>query len=91
MAIATLTLCFRNQQLFDRKLKITKGEACRLMTESTRNLRAVCDAFRRYVKVIRRKNVPRDPSFLRINAACMRIDRFIESNFPTAGNVTTPA
>jgi farnesyl-diphosphate farnesyltransferase len=42
--------------MFERNIKITKGEACRLMLDSTQNLRVMCDVFRRYARRIHRKN-----------------------------------
>lgn len=83
MAIATLALCFRNPSMFERNIKITKGEACQLMVESTQNLQLVCEAFRRYVRVIRKKNRPQDPCFLKISIQCGKIEQFIESIFPS--------
>jgi len=70
MAIATLELVFRNPAIFERNVKITKGDACRLMIESTQNLRVVCEVFRRYARRIHKKNDPRDPHFLAISAQC---------------------
>ena len=84
MAIATLALCFRNPKMFERNVKITKGEACELMIQSTQNLQVVCEVFRKYTKIIRRKNVPQDPNFLKISIACGKIEQFIESIFPSA-------
>lgn len=84
MAIATLALCFRNPAMFERNIKITKGEACQLMIESTQNLQVVCEAFKKYIRIIRRKNVPQDPNFLKISIACGKIEQFIESIFPSA-------
>ncbi|KAM7191907.1 putative squalene synthase [Rhypophila sp. PSN 637] len=83
MAIATLELCFRNPAIFDSHIKITKGDACHLMTQSTQNLRIVCQVFRRYVRKIAKKNDPRDPNFLAISAQCGKIEQFIETIFPT--------
>lgn len=83
MAIASLDLVFRNPAIFEKNVKITKGEACALMTESTQNLRVVCDVFKRYARRIHKKNDPRDPSFLAISAQCGKIEQFIESIFPT--------
>ncbi|KXX79665.1 putative squalene synthase [Madurella mycetomatis] len=83
MAIATLELCFRNPAMFERNIKITKGDACQLMLESTQNLRVVCEVFRRYVRRIHKKNDPRDPHYLAISAQCGKIEQFIESIFPT--------
>jgi len=83
MAIATLELCFRNPAIFDRNVKITKGQACQLMIESTQNLQIVCDTFRRHLRGIRKKNRPQDPNFLKISIVCGKIEQFIESIFPS--------
>lgn len=90
MAIATLELCFQNPAVFERNVKITKGNACQLMMESTQNLQLVCDVFRRYARKIHKRNRTTDPSFLEISIACGRIEQFIESVFPsqTAKTVT---
>ncbi|KAK4635313.1 putative squalene synthase [Fulvia fulva] len=90
MAIATLELCFQNEAIFDRNIKITKGSACQLMTESTQNLQLVCEVFRRFARKIHRKNKPSDPHFLDISVACGKIERFIESIFPTQTPRTLP-
>lgn len=82
MAIATLALCFQNYDMFKRNIKITKGQACQIMIESTQNLQMVCDLFTKYVHVIRKKNNPKDPNFLKISIACGKIEQFIESIFP---------
>lgn len=73
MAIATLSLCFRNPLLFKQRLKVTKGDACQLMIESTQDLQVLCEIFRRYVCHIRHMNHPQDPSFLQINTVCARV------------------
>ncbi|KAK7544247.1 farnesyl-diphosphate farnesyl transferase-like protein [Phyllosticta citribraziliensis] len=83
MAIATLDLCFRNHQVFERNIKITKGQACRLMVESTQNLQLVCDVFKRFSRSILKKNDPKDPNFLEISIACGKIEQFVETVFPT--------
>ncbi|KAL3469424.1 isoprenoid synthase domain-containing protein [Aspergillus californicus] len=83
MAIATLELCFRNPDMLDGNIKIKKGDACLLMTESTQNLRVLCDVFRRYIRKIHKKNTPKDPNFLKISIVCGQIEKFIESIFPT--------
>lgn len=83
MAMATLELCFQNYSMFERNVKITKGAACALMTRSTQNLQLVCEIFREYARKIHRKNRPQDPHFLDISIACGKIERFIESIFPT--------
>ncbi|KAK3675225.1 bifunctional farnesyl-diphosphate farnesyltransferase/squalene synthase [Recurvomyces mirabilis] len=83
MAIATQELCFRNYTMFERNIKITKGQACGLMMESTQNLQTLCEVFRRYARKIHKKNSPSDPHFLEISIACGKIERWIESVFPT--------
>jgi len=90
MAMATLELCFQNYTMFERNIKITKGQACELMMESTQNLNLVCDIFRKFARKIHRKNSPRDPHFLEISIACGQIERFIESIFPTQTPRTLP-
>jgi farnesyl-diphosphate farnesyltransferase len=83
MAIATLELVFRNPAIFERNVKITKGDACELMMESSQNLKTVCDIFKRYARRIQKKNKPTDPNFTQISLACGKVERFIESIFPT--------
>ncbi|KAF7896933.1 uncharacterized protein EAF01_009336 [Botrytis porri] len=83
MAIATLELVFQNPAVFEKNVKITKGDACQLMMESSQNLRTVCDIFKRYARRINKKNSPKDPNFLKISIACGKIEQFIESIFPS--------
>ncbi|KAF2141061.1 uncharacterized protein K452DRAFT_351719 [Aplosporella prunicola CBS 121167] len=83
MAIATLDVCFRNPDVFKKNVKITKGQACELMIQSTQNLQLVCDIFRKFAKKIAKKNNPKDPNFLQISMACGKIEQFIESIFPS--------
>jgi farnesyl-diphosphate farnesyltransferase len=73
MAIATLETCFQNYALFQKNVKITKGEACQLMVESTQNLQLVCEVFRRYARKIAKKNNPHDPNFLKISITLGRV------------------
>ena len=75
MAIATLELVFRNPVIFQKNVKITKGEACRIMMQSTQNLQKVCEIFRQYARKIHKKNTPRDPNFLKISIACGKVSR----------------
>ncbi|KAH5477858.1 squalene synthase [Parastagonospora nodorum] len=83
MAIATLEVCFQNYAIFQKNVKITKGEACQLMIESTQNLELVCQVFKKYTRKIHQKNNPNDPNFLKISIALGRIEQFIESIFPS--------
>ncbi|KIW07207.1 farnesyl-diphosphate farnesyltransferase [Verruconis gallopava] len=91
MAIATLDACFNNPAIFQTNVKITKGQACRLMLDSTQNLQTLCDVFRRYARSIAKKNDPRDPNFLSISIACGKIEQFIETIFPSQKPGAAPA
>lgn len=73
MAIATLELVFQNPDIFKKNVKITKGDACQLMMESSQNLRTMCDIFKRYARRIAKKNNPTDPNFLEISIACGKV------------------
>lgn len=82
MAIATLELCFRNYAMFERNIKITKGDACELMVQSTQNLNVLCDTFRRLTRAIHKKNTPKDPNFLKISIVCGKVRFPFSPNFP---------
>ena len=56
-----------------KNVKITKGEACQLMVESSQNLQLVCDVFKRYGQKIAKKNNPHDPNFLKISITLGRV------------------
>jgi farnesyl-diphosphate farnesyltransferase len=73
MAIATLEIVFRNPDIFKKNVKITKGDACKLMLQSSQNLRVVCDVFKTYVRRIHKKNTPKDPNFVEISIACAKV------------------
>ncbi len=78
MAIATLKLVFRNPKIFKQNVKISKGDACQLMIESSQNLRMVCDIFKRYARRIHKKNNPTDPNFANINIACGKVSNWMD-------------
>ncbi|TAQ88770.1 hypothetical protein B7494_g2936 [Chlorociboria aeruginascens] len=82
MALATLELCFRNPALFERNVKITKGDAVQLMLESSQDLERVCEVFCRYVHRIQHKNNPKDPNFSSIRIACEQIESFAKALAP---------
>lgn len=73
MAIATLELCFRNPAIFERNVKLTKGQACRLMIDSSQNLQTLFGVFKDIARKIHKKNDPRDPNFLKISVACGKV------------------
>ncbi|KAH8594589.1 isoprenoid synthase domain-containing protein [Bisporella sp. PMI_857] len=83
MAIATLELVFQNPAIFERNIKITKGDACHLMMQSSQNLQTVCEVFKVYIRKIHAKNTPKDPNFLQISIALGKVEQFIESIFPS--------
>ena len=85
MAIATLEAVFRNPNVLKRNVKITKGDACQIMLDSTQNLQVECDVFRKYVHKIKAKNDPRDPSFLAISIQCAKVSYPPQTSHHTAG------
>jgi len=82
MAMATLALCFMNPTVFERNVKIRKGEAANLIMRST-NPREVALMFRHYARIIHHKAVPSDPNFLRISIACGKIEQWYEHRYPS--------
>jgi len=81
MAIATLELCFQNPDIFERNVKITKGQACGLMIESSQNLPILFAVFKRFARKIHKKNDPRDPNFLKISIACGKVSTCRQAYF----------
>lgn len=86
MAMATLELCFRNPAVFERNIKITKGDAFQLMAESSQGLERVCEVFSRYAHRIQQKNSPEDPNFLKISIACEEVGTLIPISGFLAGS-----
>lgn len=96
MAIATLDVVFRNPDIFRRNVKITRGQACQIMVDSTQNLQLVCEVFRTYLRKIHKKNTPRDPNFLKISIACgkvgNRLNSFLRStDISSLSNLSRPS
>ncbi|CAD6499695.1 BgTH12-03803 [Blumeria graminis f. sp. triticale] len=83
MAIATLELVYQNPKIFDRNVKLSKGDACQLMMDSSKNQRSVCEIFRKFAQRIHKKNTPKDPNFLQISIACAKIEKSIETLYPS--------
>ncbi|KAI0676095.1 squalene synthase [Trametes maxima] len=82
MAMATLTLCFMNYDMFQRHIKIRKAEAASLIMRST-NPRDVAYIFRDYARIIHARAVPEDPNFLRLSVACGKIEQWCERHYPS--------
>jgi farnesyl-diphosphate farnesyltransferase len=81
MAMATL-----DPAVFERNIKITKGDAFQLMVESSQDLERVCKVFCRYVHRIQQKNNPKDPNFLKISIACEQVGTLIAVSGFLAGS-----
>ncbi|KUL91662.1 hypothetical protein ZTR_01133 [Talaromyces verruculosus] len=79
MGIATLEVVFRNPDVIKRNVKITRGDACHIMIDCQQNMHGVYKVFRRYIRKIRMKNDPKDPSYLDISSRCEKIEEYIEA------------
>ncbi|KAG8815290.1 bifunctional farnesyl-diphosphate farnesyltransferase/squalene synthase [Serendipita sp. 401] len=82
MAIATLEVCFMNRDIFLKNVKIRKGEAVKLIMQST-NPMTVAYRFRDYARTIHRKASPSDPNFLALAVMCGKIEAWVEHHYPT--------
>ncbi|BFZ54042.1 bifunctional farnesyl-diphosphate farnesyltransferase/squalene synthase [Savitreella phatthalungensis] len=80
MAIATMALCFRNPAVFERNVKIRKGQACKMIMQSS-NLHSVTAIFCKYSREIQRKNHPSDPNYLRIGELCGQIEAWTAARY----------
>ncbi|KAI8394121.1 farnesyl-diphosphate farnesyltransferase [Radiomyces spectabilis] len=80
MAIATLALVFNNMDIYQRNVKIRKGEAVKLILDST-NMDNVITIFRHYIKIISQKNEATDPNFMEISMAIGKIEQWIAANY----------
>merc|ERR1719487_140955 len=89
MAIATLERCFMNYNVFQRNVKIRKGEAVSLIMAST-NPRDVAYKFRDYARKIHSKARPNDPSFIKIAVLAGRIEQWFETRYPSFIQVGMP-
>ncbi|KAI9269362.1 farnesyl-diphosphate farnesyltransferase [Sporodiniella umbellata] len=83
MAIATLALVFNNSAIYERNIKIRKGEALRLILDS-KDMNNVISIFRKYIHEISRKNEACDPNFMEISMAVGKVEQFIHANFNDA-------
>ncbi|KAG7693746.1 hypothetical protein KL933_004959 [Ogataea haglerorum] len=81
MAIATLALVFQNPDVFERNVKIRKGETCSLILEC-RTYEGMLRVFSRYLRVIHHKCPVSDPLYLEIGMKCGELEQFIEELNP---------
>nr|A0SJQ5.1 RecName: Full=Squalene synthase; Short=SQS; Short=SS; AltName: Full=FPP:FPP farnesyltransferase; AltName: Full=Farnesyl-diphosphate farnesyltransferase [Ganoderma lucidum]ABF57213.1 squalene synthase [Ganoderma lucidum]ABF57214.1 squalene synthase [Ganoderma lucidum] len=82
MAMATLSLCFMNYDMFHNHIKIRRAEAASLIMRST-NPRDVAYIFRDYARKMHARALPEDPSFLRLSVACGKIEQWCERHYPS--------
>lgn len=79
MSIATLELVFNNTDVFQRNVKITKGETAKLIVGS-RTMPEVYAIFRHYIRKIHARNKVDDPNFLHIEQRCAKIEQYINAH-----------
>ncbi|KAI8872052.1 farnesyl-diphosphate farnesyltransferase 1 [Ramicandelaber brevisporus] len=72
MAIATLTLVFNNYKVFEKNVKIRKGEAVSLIMRST-NVEEAKKVFIEYLDKISAKSSPNDPNYAKFTAEVGKI------------------
>lgn len=80
MAIATLALVFNNLEVYQRNIKIRKGEAVKLILAAT-DMYNVVEVFRHYIHVISKKNDPTDPHFMEISMAVGKVTQWKMKKF----------
>ncbi|ORZ21101.1 farnesyl-diphosphate farnesyltransferase [Absidia repens] len=85
MAISTLALVFNNLDVYQRNVKIRKGEAVKLIRAST-DMENVIAIFREYIQIISEKNETTDPNFLKISMAIGKIEQWITTNIKPSTN-----
>ncbi|CAM0142887.1 bifunctional farnesyl-diphosphate farnesyltransferase/squalene synthase [Umbelopsis sp. WA50703] len=83
MAIATLALVFNNKDVYQKNVKMRKGEAVKLIMAAT-NIHNVVAIFREYLHILSKKNDARDPNFMNISIAVGRAEQWITTNIPDA-------
>ncbi|KAL1935994.1 hypothetical protein VTP01DRAFT_128 [Rhizomucor pusillus] len=79
MAIATLALVFNNLDVYQRNVKIRKGEAVKLILNCS-DMPKVITIFRHYIHIISKKNEANDPNFMAISIAIGKIEQWIAAN-----------
>jgi farnesyl-diphosphate farnesyltransferase len=82
MALATIALCFNNEDVFRRNVKIRKSQAVGLIMNST-NPRDVAYMCRDFTRQLHSKLRPADPSFVAISIACGKIEQWCEHRYPS--------
>jgi farnesyl-diphosphate farnesyltransferase len=85
MAIATLALVFNNKDVYQKNVKMRKGEAVKLIMAAT-NIHNVVAIFREYLHILSKKNDARDPNFMNISIAVGRVSKNPTARMPISGN-----
>ncbi|KAG8936418.1 bifunctional farnesyl-diphosphate farnesyltransferase/squalene synthase [Tulasnella sp. 419] len=82
MAVATLSVCFMNPDVFHKNVKIRRGQAVQLIMGST-NPRDVAYFIRDYIRAIHAKSTPADPNHLRLGVICSQVEQWCEHHYPS--------
>ncbi|KAF8835740.1 hypothetical protein BDN67DRAFT_1037742 [Paxillus ammoniavirescens] len=83
MAMASLSLCFMNPEMFQRNIKIRKAEAAKLIMQAM-DTRKVALIFRDYACKIHNKAKLQDPNFLQLSLMCCKIEQWYEQNYSSS-------
>lgn len=79
MSIATLELVFNNPDVFERNVKLTRGQSGRLVLKA-RSMPAVYAIFRHYIRRIHARNNVKDPNYLKIEERCAKIEQYMNAH-----------
>ncbi|CAG8731591.1 13204_t:CDS:2 [Cetraspora pellucida] len=74
-ALATLSKMFRNYETFQKIVKIRRGEAVKCTS-----IHDIANFYLEYTRVIIHKNDRKDPNFMKISAACGKIEQWCTTN-----------
>ncbi|KAJ2782843.1 bifunctional farnesyl-diphosphate farnesyltransferase/squalene synthase [Coemansia javaensis] len=78
MAVATIVLCYDNPRVLEDNVKIRKGEALKLISQST-SIERVKVVFYRYIEQLERKNHPDNPTYAAVAKIIDRTKKDIAS------------
>ncbi|KAJ2239938.1 bifunctional farnesyl-diphosphate farnesyltransferase/squalene synthase, partial [Coemansia sp. RSA 455] len=81
MAIATISLCYNNSNVLDGNVKIRKGEALKLISQST-TLDSVKRIFYRYLVQLEKKNDPSNPFYAQVHKIVDKAKKDIANTLP---------
>ncbi|KAJ2498308.1 Farnesyl-diphosphate farnesyltransferase, partial [Coemansia sp. RSA 2052] len=81
MAIATISLCYNNSNVLDGNVKIRKGEALKLISQST-TIDSVKRIFYRYLVQLEEKNDPSNPFYGQVHKIVDKAKKDIANTLP---------